>query len=167
MAFLAPLAAPLAIGAALFGGVSAFQQGQYQNQVAKNNAQIAERNAVLESEASQIEGMRSDQDYAAALGEQLAAQGASGFDILGRTQLATRARQQRTGRDAAGDIHARGTASARGLLQDAANFRSEGSAAKTQGAVSLFGSVLDAGSIATKGYRKTQLRKAGFSRGVK
>lgn len=159
MAFL-PVA--LAAGAALFGGISAYQQGRYQSEVAKNNAQVATRNAELQSEASQIEGMRSDQDYAAALGETLAAQGASGFDILGRSQLASRAVTQRAGRAAAGDIRAQGTAQARGSLQDAANFRAEGRAAKMQGTTALIGSVLEAGSSVAKG---TGLTKSLVSSG--
>ncbi len=168
MAFLAPLgiaalagggaaaaggslATALAVGSSLFGGVSAFQSGQYQAAVAKNNSQIATRNAALESEASQIEAMRSDQDYAAALGETLAAQGASGFDILGRSQLASRAVTERAGRSAAGDIRDVGTARARSSLQDAANFRGEGRAAKAQGTTALIGSLFEAGSSFSKG----------------
>lgn len=172
MAFLAPLAiaalagggaaaaggslaTALAVGGTLFSGVSAFQQGQYQGAVAKNNAQIATRNAALESEASQIEGVRSDREYATALGEQLAAQGASGFDILGRTQLATRNAMRETGRAAATDIRADGTARARGLLQDAANFKAEGRGERAQGTTALVGSLFEAGSSFAKGTGRT------------
>lgn len=179
MAFLAPLgiaalagggaaaaggslATALAVGSSLFTGVSAFQSGQYQAAVAKNNAQIATRKAALESEASQTEAMRSDQDYAAALGEVLAAQGASGFDILGRSQLAARDTTRRAGRSAAGDIRAAGTAQARGLLQDAANFKGEGRAAKAQGTTALIGSLFEAGSSFAKG---TGLTKSLVSSG--
>jgi hypothetical protein len=150
------LATALAIGSAALTGVSAIQQGNYQAAVAKNNAQVAERNAALESEASQREGIRSDREYAVALGEQLAAQGASGLDILGRTQLATRNVTRTVGREAAGDIRASGTAAARRLLQDASNFRAEGKQARTQGYVTAAGAALDAGREWAKESGKTR-----------
>ena len=115
------------------GALSAVQAGNYQAAVAKNNARIATENAARVSEASQREAMRSDQDYRALLGEQLAAQGASGFDILGRSQMEARDLTRRTGRLAARDITDEGTAGARRSLQEAANFRGEGRQAKLQG----------------------------------
>ena len=159
MAFAAPLVAavPACLGsstgiAALtaatagIGAISAIQSGNYQAAVAKNNANIAAENAARLSEASQREAVRSDQDYRALLAEQLAAQGASGFDILGRSQTAARQLTTRTGRRAAKDIFDEGEAGARRSLQEAANFRAEGKAAKTQGYLSAAGQVLGAAS---------------------
>lgn len=159
MAFIAPIAAAagsfltsgvgMAAVTGLTAGVSALssiQQGNYQAAVARNNARIAEENAARISEASQREGMRSDQDYRALLAEQLAIQGASGLDILGRSQVAARQLTQRTGRRAAKDISDEGTAEARRSLQEAANFRSEGKQAKTQGYISAAGSLLQGAS---------------------
>lgn len=139
MAFVAPLmavAAPVLTG--LSAGVtalSAIQAGNYQAAVAKNNARIAAENAARASTASQKEAMRSDQDYRALLGEQLAAQGASGFDILGRSQQEARSLTSRVGRRAAMDLVTEGEAEARRSLQESANFRSEGKQAKLQGYV--------------------------------
>lgn len=159
MAFIAPLAAAVVplltssagVAAATgltagLGAISAIQQGNYQAAVSRNNARIAEENAARISEASQRESMRSDQDYRALLAEQLAAQGASGLDILGRSQVAARMLTQRTGRMAAQDIIDEGTARSRGSLQEAANFRSEGKQAKTQGYISAAGSLLQGAS---------------------
>ena len=159
MAFLAPLAAAvpaflgsttgiaaLTAGTAAVGALSSIQAGNYQAAVARNNAQIAQENAARLSEASQREAMRSDQDYRALLGEQLAAQGASGFDILGRSQTAARMLTTRTGRRAAGDIFDEGTSASRRALQEAANFRGEAKQAKLQGYVSAAGQLLQAGS---------------------
>jgi len=154
MAFVAPLLPAIGsfLGSAegiiagigtLFTGFTAVQQGNYQAAVAKNNAAVAESNAASESEASQRQAMRSDQEYAAALGEQLAAQGASGFDVLGRTQMATRGRTAETGRETALDIRTQGTNTARRFMQDAANFRSEADAAKKQGWTTAIGAGLD------------------------
>lgn len=159
MAFIAPLAAAVVplltsstgVAAATgltagLGAISSIQQGNYQAAVSLNNARIVEENAARISEASQRESMRSDQDYRALLAEQLAAQGASGLDILGRSQVAARLLTQRTGRMAAQDITDEGTARARGSLQEAANFRAEGKQAKTQGYISAAGSLLQGAS---------------------
>lgn len=162
MAFAAPLLPLLASAGSFLGssagaaaltglgaGVSALssiQAGNYQAAVAKNNARIAEENAARQSEASQLESQRSDQDYRALLGEQLAAQGASGFDILGRSQREARELTGRTGRRAAMDISNEGEAAARRSLQEAANFRGEGKQAKLSGYVSAAGSLLQGAS---------------------
>jgi hypothetical protein len=158
MAFLPPLMAALPVltsgtasavltgaGAGL-GALTSIQQGSYQAAVGRNNARIAEENAARISEASQREGIRSDVDYRTLLGEQLAAQGASGLDILGRSQQAARDLTYRTGRKAAEDIRDEGTAGARRSLQEAANFRSEARQAKTQGYISAAGSLLQGAS---------------------
>lgn len=160
MAFVAPLipivgsflastggasAALTAVGAGV-SGLSAIESGNYQAAVAKNNAAIATDNAARASEASQRTSMRSDQDYRALLGEQLAAQGASGFDILGRTQTAARQLTERTGRQAAMDITQQGDTASRQSLQEAANFRAAGSQAKLQGYVSGVSDLLQGAS---------------------
>jgi hypothetical protein len=159
MAFIPPLiaaAGPLlasGTGAAIMSGVTAgigalssVQAGNYQAAVGRNNARIAEENAARIAEASQVEALRSDQDYRALLGEQLAAQGASGFDILGRSQVAARKLTVRTGRLAAKDIINEGSAGARRSLQEAANFRGEARQARLQGYVSAAGQLAQGAS---------------------
>lgn len=159
MAFIAPIAASAAaflgsstgiaaLTAATAGltALSAVQSGNYQAAVARNNARIAEENAARAREASQREGMRSDQDYRALLGEQLAAQGASGFDILGRSQTSARMLTKRVARRAAMDINQEGEAVARRSLQEAANFRGEGRQAKLQGYLSGASALLQGAS---------------------
>lgn len=146
MAFGIPLAVALTAGSALFTGFTAIQQGNYQAAVAKNNADYASRNAALAVEASQKEAMRSDQDHRAAIGEALAAQSASGLDILGRTQLQTRQATRRAGINSALDIRQEGTAQGRRFQQESANFLAEASSAKRQGIVSAIGAGLGAAS---------------------
>lgn len=166
MAFAAPLIAAVpaflgsstgiaALGIASAGltGLTAIQQGNYQNAVAKNNAMIAEQNANRLSEASQLEAQRSDIDYRALIAEQLAQQGASGFDVLGRSAIGARRTTARTGRRAARDIIHQGASDARNRLQEAANFRTEGKQAKLQGYMTGVGSLLQAGSL-IKGRRR-------------
>lgn len=151
MAFAAPLIplipTILGAGSAIAEGVGSIQNGYYQAAVMKNNAAIAEYNAASTSEASQREAGRSDREYAAQLGSQLAAQGASGLDILGRTQVATRNVTRRVRSEAAGDIRMQGTNEARGMMQDAANFRGQGRQAKTQGLIGGIGSFVKAGAL--------------------
>lgn len=161
MAFVAPLipvaasflassggAAAMTSLTAGIGALTSVQQGNYQAAVGRNNARIAEENAARIAEAAQGEAMRSDQDYRALLGEQLAAQGASGFDILGRSQAAARELTARIGRLAAKDIMAEGRSGARRSLQEAANLRGEARQAKLQGYVSAAGQLMQGASQA-------------------
>lgn len=155
MAFLAPVAAfaaanagtistVLGVASAGISGISAIQQGNYQAAVARNNAIIAEQNAARASTAAQVEQSRSDKEYAAMAAAQLASQAASGLDIGSRSLSQGRQLTRRTGRRAAFDIYNRGTTDSRNFLQDAANFRSEGTAAQRQGYMSAIGSTLSA-----------------------
>lgn len=163
MAFLAPLAiagaaaggssllgastlTALTLGTAALTGVNAIQQGHYNAAVARNNATIAEQNAARISEASQREALRSDQDYRALLAEQLAAQGASGFDILGRSQRSVRMLTTRTGRRAAVDIRQEGEAGARQSIQEATDFRNQDRQSVRQGYITAAGEVINAGT---------------------
>ena len=159
MAFIPPLlmaagpllasgtgAAAMTAATAGISALSAVQAGQYQAAVAKNNSRILEENAARTSEAAQRTAMRSDMDYRALLGEQLAAQGASGLDILGRSQVAARLLTGKTGRQATLDISQEGEAGARQSLQEAANARTEGRQAKLQGYLSGASSLMQGAS---------------------
>jgi len=88
MAFLAPLAAPLAIGGAGISAIGAIEQGQatanaasYSAQVARNNATVAEQNAQYSTEAGQARAEASSRKGAASLGKLKASQAASGVDV--------------------------------------------------------------------------------------
>lgn len=113
----------------LFGqvgaAVGAFTQANYQARVAKNNARIAAENAARTSDAMQEEQKRSDMEYAQLIGEQTAAQSASGLDILGRTQQLTRLSSEGVRRAAGLDIYDEGTAKARNFLQESANLKGD------------------------------------------
>lgn len=154
MAFMAPLAVPLAIAGTALEGFSAFSQGQYQSAVAKNNAKIAEENAERASYAAQVEQMRSDREYAAQQGTLLATQAASGFDVLGRSQVLSRANLARVRGEQAEDIRMQGYYDVRNLQQEQANFLGEARAAKTQAWMGLASTAFDIGGIAAKGFKK-------------
>lgn len=159
MAFLPAVLPFIAAAGTIFSGVSAFQQGKYQSQVAKNNAKIAQQNAARAADATQQEALRSDREYLAQESQQFAAQSASGLDVLGRSQLMTRANTQRVRGQAASDIRLQGDADVRRLLQDAANFKGEASAAKLEGTTKLIGSVFEAGTSLIGNSRSTKKAK--------
>lgn len=90
MAFAAPLlttlgagslAGGLATAGTIVGGASAFLQGQYQAGVLRNQATVARQNAQRAVFAGQITQQDQDQAAAQAIGQEVAAQGASGLSL--------------------------------------------------------------------------------------
>lgn len=127
----------VSVAGTVLGGISQIQQARVQAQIARNNYQRAIRNAVSESTAAQEKQKRSDIEYAAEMGQQFAAQGASGLDILGASQLRTRETTRRTGRQAAIDIRRQGEAGVQSYLSDAENFHLAGKDAAAQATLAL------------------------------
>lgn len=154
MAFAAPLLPFLAVAGTAIEGIGAFQQGMYQSAVAKNNAKIAHANAVRESYASQVEQMRSDREYSAEEGALVASQAASGLDVLGRSQLASRTNLARVRGEQALDIRQHGEYAVRNLQQEQANFLGEARAAKTQAWMGAAATAFNVGSQLS-GIKKT------------
>ncbi len=142
MAFL-PIA--MAVAGTAIQGFSQFQQAQYQSAVAKNNAKIAEDNSNRASYASQIEQMRSDREYRAQEASMLATEAASGLDVLGASQVASRANLQRVRGEQASDIRLQGEFNVRNLQQEQANFLGEARAQKTQAWMGLAATAFDIG----------------------
>lgn len=147
MAFL-PVA--LAVASTAIAGWSQFQQNKYQAAVAKNNAQIAKENADRASYAAQIEQMRSDREAAAQEGAVEANQAASGLDVLGGSQLATRANLFRVRTEQAIDIRRQGEFDVRNFQQQQANFLGEARAAKTAAWMGLAATAFDIGGTIMK-----------------
>jgi hypothetical protein len=150
MAFAAPLLPFLAIAGTAIQGFSAFQQARYQSEVAKNNARIAKENADRASYASQIEQMRSDREYRAEEGALLASQAASGLDVLGRSQMASRHNLERVRGEQALDIRTQGLFDVRNLQQEQANYLGESRALKTQAWMGLAATAFDIGGQIAK-----------------
>jgi hypothetical protein len=150
MAFMAAAAPFLAIAGTVLQGFSQFQQNQYQSAVAKNNAKIAEQNADRASYASQIEQMRSDREYQAQEASLLASQAASGLDVLGRSQVMSRANVGRVRGEAAVDIRQQGLFEVRNFQQEQANFLGEARAAKTNAWMGLASTAFEVGGMAAK-----------------
>jgi hypothetical protein len=153
MAFL-PVA--LAVGGAAIQGLASFQQQSYQAQVAKNNAKIASQNADRASYASQINQMRSDREYQAQGATILAAQSASGLDVLGASQIATRLNEARVRGEQATDIRQQGLFDVRNFQQQQANYLGEARADKTAAWMGAAATAFQIGGmIATRGGTKT------------
>lgn len=150
MAAVAPFIGP-AIGAAasLYGGLSAMQQANYQAEVAKNNARIAEMNAVRASTVGGIEAQMKDLEFRQLMGQQITEQAASGVSLSGSSQIRAR---NATRLFAAGD---RQTITENAQMEnynyrvEAVNQRSAAKAAKAEGKAAMIGGILGAaGAIA-------------------
>jgi hypothetical protein len=133
----ATAATAVAIGGTVLAGIGQYQQAALQSQIARNNQKAAYANAEAASAAAQEKQKRSDYEYAALLGQQEAAQGASGLDILGASQLRTRALTARTRGIAATDIRRAGERDVGGYLGDAQNFGLSAKSSSLQGTIAL------------------------------
>lgn len=162
----ASAATALSIGGTVLAGVGQMQSASLQSQIARNNQRAAMANAEAASIAAQQKQVRSDYEYAALLGQQEAAQGASGLDILGATQLRTRALTGRTRSVAAQDIRRAGEVEAGGFLGDAQNYGIGARNASLQGLISAGEMVAGVGRSV---YNDPKLKKslAGTARSVK
>jgi hypothetical protein len=144
------LATSLAVGGTALSGLSAFQQSQYQASVAKNNARIAEQNAGRASDAAQIDQLRSDREFASQEATALAAQSASGLDVLGRSQILSRANVARVRGEQAVDIRKQGLIDVGNFYQEQANFLGEERAAKTKAWTDLAATAFGVGGSIAK-----------------
>lgn len=146
MAFAGPLIAIASTAVSTFGAIS---NANYQAQVARNNYNTALRNAVAKSTAAQEEQRRSDIQYAQLAGQQESTQAASGLDILGASQLRTRATTEVTRSQAAQDIRRNAESAQAADLADAMNAHIQGKAAGTQATLAAISGALQLGDIAT------------------
>jgi hypothetical protein len=87
-----------AVGSAVVGTAATISANNYQAQIAKRNAELMEINAQRAVQRSQTEQLAQDQQTRALLGEQLAAQSASGLKLGGKSQMLTRKSARMLGR---------------------------------------------------------------------
>lgn len=150
---MAILAAAAPIVGALSGiasGAFGFMQGQYQAQVAKMNAKIAGANADRATTIAGINAEDNDFQTKALLGEQEAAQAASGISVAGPSQILTRRSSRMIGRRDSLNIIQAGQTEAYNYRTQEANFKAEAGADKMSGIASLVGGGLSAaGSLAS------------------
>ena len=133
----------------LVSGVAGFMAAQSQAAVMRMNAQISQDNARRSIERSQIEQVNQDIQTRAMLGEQLAAQSASGIDVGAGSAMRTRLSARELGRLDALNVRQAGELEAFDHKASAASLRAQASGTSAQGAFGLLGSFLNAGSIIT------------------
>src|SRR5882672_6802881 len=90
MAFVAAAAPIIGALSGVASGALGFMQAQYQGQVAKMNADIAKENAKRAETRAGIEAESNDLQTKTLIGEQTAAQAASGVSVAGESQMLTR-----------------------------------------------------------------------------
>jgi len=149
MGFLAPIAGPLQIlgtvlGAAgtVYSGIAAMQAANYQAAVAEMNAKIAEDNARRAVFASQVAAQDQDRQTAAALGELLAQQGASGIDVGTGSQLLAQRGTRELGRLDSLRIRQEGDIQRYNFQTDAVNARAQAQLSRMEGRSALIGGIL-------------------------
>jgi hypothetical protein len=121
----------------LFDGVGGMQQGLYQSQVAKNNAAIAEANAVAASDSGNFGAEVALANGDRTIGAQKAAFAANGIDVgSGSAQETIDSTARMSGLDAA-MIQFNAAREAFGAMSQAQNFKTEASLTKAAGYGSL------------------------------
>lgn len=143
--------APAVLGAAgsVYGGMSAMSQANYQAEVAKNNAKIAEQNASRALVRGGIEAQLKDAEFAQLIGQQGSEQAASGVTVSGRSALRAR---NATRLIAAGDrqsIRENANLETYNYKVDATNMLAEAKNRKMEGKAAMIGGLFGAaGSLA-------------------
>lgn len=135
------LGTALQAGGQILSGVAAFGAANYQAQVAKQNAEIARKNAEEASAQAQVEAQSNDNEMAAFVGQQEAANSASG--VSGRSQALTRKATQRIADIDRANIIKQGENRTNAFFQQQADFTSEARAAKSSGIFGLAGGLLN------------------------
>lgn len=171
---LGTLGTALGIGGTLFSGYTAMQQANYNAKLAEQQAMISDQNAALELEnagravsSAQVEQLESDNEAAAIIGAQLAAQGASGLSLGGRSQLLTRKAQMELNRKDALNIRQAGDLErynykigALNYTREGQMYRSQAAETKRQGKVAMVSSLFDSASSLISGAKpSSQSRK--------
>jgi hypothetical protein len=137
MAFLGGIAPVLSAVGSIFTGIMGFASSNYQAAVADMNEKIAKSNAARAIERTQVEQQEQDSAALALLGQQEAAQGASGLTLTGGSAQRTRRTARILARKDALNIRQAGEIEKYNYLTDAANFNAQGQAAKLAGTGSL------------------------------
>ncbi len=153
---LSTIATGASVAGTLLSGYSAYAAGNYQNKVAVMNAKVAEQNATEARNRSQREAAQQDALTLGMLGEQEAAQSASGLSITGKSQVLTRKAAARLGRIDTLNVIEAGNREAYNYKVDATNQLAQGKLAKASGTSSLLGSFLGAGASLVGGSQSTK-----------
>lgn len=152
---IAAAAIGLSVASAAFKGISGYQMGSYQAQVAEMNKKIAEENARRAIERSQVEQQSQDALTLAMLGEQEAVQSASGLSVNSKSFKDTRRAARILGRMDALNVRQAGEIEAYNYRTDAANFGAQSGIHRAEGRNALLSSFLDVGKSLVGGAKTT------------
>lgn len=139
-----------------FGAYTQYQAASYQAQIAEMNQEIALDNANRALQRSQVEQQDQDAITLAMLGEQQAAQAASGLAYGSRSFRLNRKSAQELGRKDALNIRQAGELEAYDYKTQAANFGAAASANKASATNSLLGGFLGGVSSLVSGATKVR-----------
>lgn len=158
--FLAAAAPLLSLASGAIGAVGAVSSGIYQNQVAKNNAQVARWAADAEKQKGETEAFEADRKAAAEMGEQKAMQAASGLNIDSSSFSSVRDSSQKIASTNRQRIATNTSARVWGLNQEAQNMEAQGKAAQTAGFLEGAGSML--GGLSSFGSKWNSFKTQGI-----
>lgn len=147
----------LGFGSAALGAVGTIAAGSYQAAVANMNADVADENAKMARQRAQLEAYENDMMTAGMLGEQEAAQSASGVSLTSRSAVLTRKAARQLGRRDTLNIRQAGEVEAYNYKVDAANQRAAGQGARMQAGVSALGQFMGATGNLIGGARSTRM----------
>lgn len=156
---LGTLGTALAVGGSLYSGYSAMQQGNFEAKLANYNAGIFEDNARRAIQRSQVEQQDLDNESAAMMGEAIAAQGASGLSLGGRSAILTRKAMAELNRKDALNIRQAAELERENYQRQAAGQRLEGQMAKRAGKAKMIASLFEAGTSLIGGANPTAKSK--------
>lgn len=148
------------VASAGMSAFSAYQSGQYQSAVARNNAMIAQQRADAARMQGLVEAQQQDYKTRAVLGQELAQQGASGIDISGRSAEDVRASTAMLGRLDALTKRNNAEREAYGFEIKKADYLADAEAKSSAGTMNAIGSLIGgAGSVSDKwlGYKQKGL----------
>ncbi len=138
----------LSVAGTGYSGIAGMQQAQYQAEIAEMNAEIERNNADRVRDAAQIEQQQADIDTAGLLGQQFAAQSASGIDVGSRSHLGARKAARALGRRDALNIRHAAEVEATDRLNQASAFDASASAHRSAGRSAIVSSFIGgAGSL--------------------
>lgn len=148
----------LGIFSSIFGGEAKSDMYKYQAGVARINEQIAQQNADYARAAGEVEAQRSGMGTRFKIGQERVAQAASGIDAGRGSAVAVRASEQAIGQQDEAMIRANAARRAYGYQVEAVGKEAEArmaetsaDAAKTEGYINAFGSLLGtASSVSSK-----------------
>lgn len=142
---------PAILGAAssAITGIASFMSAQSNAAIMEMNAQVADENSRRAIERAQVSQQDQDIQTRFLLGEQAAAQAASGIDVGTGSSKFARVSARQLGRLDALKVRQSGELESYNFKVDAASGRAQAQAERTGGALGLLGSFLETGGAIT------------------